>query len=71
MQKKEIVIQHVGSHLHIADGLTKPLSGPKFQLFRSKLKVISHDELSLREDKSTMLLEYGSVLGRILTVKYK
>lgn len=51
VQRKEIVVQHVGSHLQIADGLTKPLSGSKFQQFRDKLNVIRPDDLSLREVK--------------------
>lgn len=50
VQRKEIHVQHIESDYQLADGLTKPHSGPKFQMLRSRLQVISTDELSLRED---------------------
>lgn len=50
VRRKKIIVRHIPLHLQLADGLTKPLSDPEFQNFRSNLKVACYEDLRLRED---------------------
>lgn len=50
VQRRQLMVQHISSYLQVADGLTKPLSGPKFHKFRNNLRVVSSDDLRLKED---------------------
>jgi hypothetical protein len=43
VQREAVKLQYVGTHEHVADVLTKPMSRVKFEYFRVKLGIVRKD----------------------------